>query len=245
MAYSKGWDASAPDGAITPAADIDTEIQDTKVAVGERLVQVIPEWADDLKDPKKLSIVADVIANRAATPDFPGEMFFATDTQVLYIADTTPEWKSTGGIVEEGDPESPPSTSLFVAANLASQATIASTGAWIKLQGWTIPNQSGSFYDGGSPSRFTISTTGSYKVSGSFNILPSNSPTTVAAGTNGFNPVSGIAAGPVAGVVNAAGSFSTIMTFVTAGYIEFWAKNTGAASSFIYTTSNITIHRLP
>ena len=107
MAYSKGWDASEPDGAITPAADIDVEIQDTKVAVGERLVEVIPLWADDLEQPKKLSIIVDVIANRAATPDFAGEMFFATDTQVLYVADATPEWKSTGGIVVEEGEEQP------------------------------------------------------------------------------------------------------------------------------------------
>jgi hypothetical protein len=244
MAYSKGWDASTPDGAITPAADIDVEIQDTKVAVGERLAEFVPEWADDLAQPKKISIQSGDHSARPATPDFQGELWFSIDTQTLYIGNAALEWVSTGGVVEEGDTETP-STSLFVAGYLAAQASIPPTGAWVKLQGWIIPNQSGSFYDAGSPSRFSVSTTGSYKVSGSFNILPSNSPTTVMAGTNGFTPPTGIAAGPVGGVDNAACSFSTIMTFSTGGYIEFWAKNTGLSNSFVYTTSNITIHRLP
>lgn len=243
MAYGVGWDPSSPDGAITPAADIDVEIQNVKTAIGERLVEFVPEWADDLKQPKKIAIVYGALSARPAAPDFPGEMYFATDTQTLFIADATPAWLSTGGIVEEG--EDVPSTTFFVAGHLAALKTIPATDTWTKLSGYVITNQSGSFYDSGFPSRFTVTTPGSYLLIGSFGILPSNSPTTVSYGTNGSNPIASLQTPYVGGVSIAAASFSAILTFPVAGYIEFFAKCSGGSDAYIQTTSGITIHRLP
>ncbi len=53
MAYSVAWDESDPAGSV-PANTIDTEIQETKIAIRERIEQVIPDWSDDLVDPKTI-----------------------------------------------------------------------------------------------------------------------------------------------------------------------------------------------
>lgn len=58
MAYSIPWDEASPDGAITPAADLDVEIQDVKTSLRERLEQVIPDFGDDLVDPKVIPLTA-------------------------------------------------------------------------------------------------------------------------------------------------------------------------------------------
>lgn len=164
MAYTQGWDASAPDGATTPAADIDVEIQNLKTALGERLVQVIPEWADDLEDPKKIAIVYGLIADRPGTPDFPGELYFATDTGVLYIADGTPEWKAAGtGITPPEEGEDTGSATYFVAANkLGTQA--CGGGGTTVISGWIVATGYGSWYSGGSPTRFTCPAGGTYEL---------------------------------------------------------------------------------
>jgi len=245
MAYGQGWDASAPDGAITPAADIDAEIQDTKVAVGERLVEFVPEWADDLKQPKKISIVSGAHADRPATPDFQGEMWFSIDTQILYIADATPEWKSTGGIaVEDGDPEAPPSTTLYIYAKLAGLGTIPATNSWTLLGGWEDVLQYGTFYIPITfPFRFYLNTAGTYKIDSAFVIDPNGSATHVDYGVNGADPT-GTARGIVDGAAGTP-SFNKIQTFSAGDYIEFYAKCAGGGSASVYTNSHIAIHRLP
>ena len=244
MAYIITWDASSPDGAITPAADIDQEIQDLKASLGERLVQVIPEWADDLADPKKIAIVVDVIANRPATPDFQGEMFFATDTQTLYIADATPEWKSTGGIaVEEGD-DTVISQTFFCHAHLAATATVPNTDVWQKLGGWIVDNEYGSFYNGILPFQFKAPATGQYKISA--NVVAAQGPLSISIGRQGSAPVM-----DARGLTNTPGSQSMsnlnmILNIVADAYIEFYVKNSGTATSFVYHPySHMTIHRLP
>lgn len=64
MPYTVPWDESSPDGAITPAADIDVELQDLKTSLRERLEQVIPDFGNDLVDPKV--IPSTVIDNSTA-----------------------------------------------------------------------------------------------------------------------------------------------------------------------------------
>lgn len=161
MAYAQGWDPSAPDGAITPAADIDVEIQNTKVAIGERLVEFVPEWADDLKQPKKIAIVYGEISARPATPDFPGELYFATDTGILYIANGTPEWVSVqANIVEEGD-DTATTLTYYIAANKVGDQSIAA-GAWTPLSGWAVALQNATIYTSGQPTRFTAPAAGVY-----------------------------------------------------------------------------------
>lgn len=243
MAYAQGWDASAPDGAITPAADIDVEIQNLKVALGERLAEVIPEWADDLEEPKKLSIIVDVIANRAATPDFAGEMFFATDTQVLYVADATPEWKSTGGIVvEEGEEQ--PSATFYTCAYLATLNTIVNNDTWVKVGGWVEIDQYGSFYNGFNPLRFTPPAAGTYMISCGFVVAPSNSSVSMDVTKNGATP-SGSAYVIQGGNTQGTIPLVRIMTIAAGDYINFWAKSVLGSSAYLYTPSTVTIQRLP
>jgi hypothetical protein len=57
MAYTIPWDEASPDGAITPAADIDVELQNLKTSIRERIEDVIPDWANDGVDPKTIPLV--------------------------------------------------------------------------------------------------------------------------------------------------------------------------------------------
>lgn len=54
MAYSIAWAEGSPPGGSTPADTIDTELQNLKISIRERLEQIIPDWADDDVDPKTL-----------------------------------------------------------------------------------------------------------------------------------------------------------------------------------------------
>jgi len=51
MAFTNAWDESDPPGG-QDANTADTEIQQVKVDVRERIATVLPGWADDLEDPK-------------------------------------------------------------------------------------------------------------------------------------------------------------------------------------------------
>lgn len=55
MAYSIPWDEADPPGATTPADTIDTELQELKVSIRERIEDVIPDWSNDAVDPKTIS----------------------------------------------------------------------------------------------------------------------------------------------------------------------------------------------
>lgn len=54
MAFGIPWDEAAPSGATTPADTIDTELQNLKISIRERIEAVICDWADDSVDPKVL-----------------------------------------------------------------------------------------------------------------------------------------------------------------------------------------------
>lgn len=250
MVYSIGWDASSPDGAITPAADIDEEIQNLKTSLGERLVEVIPEWADDGEEPKKLAIVVGTLAARPAAPDFAGERYFAEDTQTLYIGNTALEWVSTGGIVvEEGDPEAV-SQSFSAFLTLSSSYNLPSDTSWHKLAGYTDEGHRGSFYSGTQPSRITVPTAGDYKFSCVF-CLASGSDVSMDVGygiLGAPNPVI-TAFAHKAGEVEGGYPLEFIVhSFAVGNYVEFWVKQaTGTSSAWVYSSgyTHITVHRLP
>lgn len=54
MAYTQVWDNSTPDGAIVQAATLDTEIQNLKKAITERMNDLVgaTNWETDAVDPK-------------------------------------------------------------------------------------------------------------------------------------------------------------------------------------------------
>lgn len=251
MAYAKGWDASTPDGAITPAADIDVEIQDTKVAVGERLAEFVPEWADDLAQPKKLAIVYGDLASRPSTPDFAGELYFATDTGTLFVADGTPAWVSVTTIVEEGDDEVV-STSFSMSAMLASSYQIPVDTNWHKLSGWTVVGSRGTFYSGGQPTRFVAPASGDYKVSVVFYCgLSAGNVVKGAYGINGGTPSADETAriiSPDSMGVGVPLEF-IVYSMATGSYVELYVQNElgSAAAPWIYAGgwTHVSMHRLP
>jgi len=104
MAYVIPWDEASPDGAITPAADIDVELQDLKTSVAERLEQVIPGWRDDLVDPKVIPSAA--IDNSSA---FAWSIFFASGTVLVPSTGAQLQLSLTQGLNVPG--ENPWSTS--------------------------------------------------------------------------------------------------------------------------------------
>lgn len=56
MAYTQVWDNTTPDGAIVQAATLDTEIQDLKKAITERMNDLVgaTNWETDAVDPKQI-----------------------------------------------------------------------------------------------------------------------------------------------------------------------------------------------
>ena len=244
MAYGQGWDPSAPDGAITPAADIDVEFQNLKTALGERLVQVMPEWADDLADPKKLSIVVGTLAARPGAPDFAGEMYFATDNSTLYIADTTPAWVSTGGVAPPEDGTDPASATHFFWAPKAGDQVIPASSGWTALSAWAAGLAYGSWYTGGAPTRFTAPVGGTYDICA--NICFESSTVLGAIRINGSG-FSAQAKGESSGGLVSSMSLAGIWTLSAGDYIEIVVDNLSfiGSSNVLGTYTHVKIVRLP
>jgi hypothetical protein len=57
MVYNIAWDEAQPDGSEA-ANTLDTEIQELKESIRERIEDIIPDWANDAVDPKVLSTTA-------------------------------------------------------------------------------------------------------------------------------------------------------------------------------------------
>jgi hypothetical protein len=116
MAYTKVWDEAAPPGSL-PADQIDTAIQDTKIALRERLEQVIPNFGSDAEDPKKVKavLVGDVVDRPAVTTS--GIVFVATDEGKVYFSldgGTWDEWPSEAAVLRGTEAEKPnPATADF------------------------------------------------------------------------------------------------------------------------------------
>lgn len=54
MAYLQPWDEGTPVGSTELGEDLDTIIQNLKISMRERLEDVIPDWSDDLVQPKTI-----------------------------------------------------------------------------------------------------------------------------------------------------------------------------------------------
>jgi len=169
MAYTVSWDEGVPVGATTPASDIDIEIQKVKTSLRERLEQVLPDFDTDGVDPKKLSIIIGTTATRPATPDYPGEMFFATETGVLYIGDSTPVWIAVGAVI--GDPDTP-EVSIASACTLTLASNYTVPNAWGLIPTWQKVYDNGNMFNAGNPERVTFPSTGVYMISTSLVIDP-------------------------------------------------------------------------
>jgi hypothetical protein len=87
--YTALWDETAPQG-TEAAADIDLFFQNTKRDIRERIAQVIPGWADDNEDPKRVVAHAGGIGVRPTQGDsHSGEFFYNTTTKELQLNDGT------------------------------------------------------------------------------------------------------------------------------------------------------------
>lgn len=99
MAYQIDWDENSPDGATTLASTIDSELQDLKTSIRERLEDIIDDWQDDGTDPKLLNrrwvISEGSLANRPATPLRDGEAYYASDVGSFYVASGS-SWNIVG-----------------------------------------------------------------------------------------------------------------------------------------------------
>lgn len=87
--YSRDWNESTPPG-TAPANTLDTIIQHFKTDVRERVSVVIPGWADNDEDPKRVMLPGGLIADRPVGL-YTGEVYFASDTQTLSLWNGT-EW---------------------------------------------------------------------------------------------------------------------------------------------------------
>lgn len=100
MPYQIPWEESEPVGAITPAETIDTELQELKISVRERMDDLIGagNWEDDNVDPKQ---VISVVGNH-----FLGlKQIISSDTSesgaVAFVEiNNTGEFTNTGPAIE-------------------------------------------------------------------------------------------------------------------------------------------------
>lgn len=93
MAYTKGWDESAPSGNL-PANQLDTALQETKTALRERLEQIIPHFANDAFDPKRVvAVYSGTLQNRPAV-QHGGVVYVATDENKVYYSLPSGSWRA-------------------------------------------------------------------------------------------------------------------------------------------------------
>ncbi|MCP4902611.1 MAG: hypothetical protein GY906_37075 [bacterium] len=96
MAYSIGWNEAQPDGAVVDAKDLDLEIRNLKIAMRERLEQVIFEWSTDATDPKVLVAGSARVNVSTTDPGVPGGVdregfvWYRSDLEALYVYEAPP-----------------------------------------------------------------------------------------------------------------------------------------------------------
>jgi len=105
MAYSIAWDETSPDGSTTPANQIDTELQNIKVSVRERLEDVFPDWDNDAVDPKQPTglLASGATGEKPAAPTFDGQRFYDETLEIEYVGTDvggTPTWVIVGNTSE-------------------------------------------------------------------------------------------------------------------------------------------------
>lgn len=100
MAYNVGWDESQPDGSEN-ANTLDTELQELKESVRERMEDIFPRWSDDSEDPKtfdrvSLSLTSDETIADATETEIPWDQAdYETDSD-LWTSGTDIVIQATG-----------------------------------------------------------------------------------------------------------------------------------------------------
>jgi hypothetical protein len=96
MAYTVAWNESEPDG--TEAANtLETELQNIKISLRERLEDFFPDWSDDGVDPK-LPLVGNPRCELERTAAL------ATTTATYELLEWATEVEDSGGMFDLGDP---------------------------------------------------------------------------------------------------------------------------------------------
>lgn len=109
MPYQRIWHEGVPAGTL-PANQIDTEFQNLKADLRERLEQAIPGFADDLTDPKRVrAVYAGTLAVRpdpASLGQSRGVVYIATDEGRTYYTDNNGAWQTWPQSHPDHDPGS-------------------------------------------------------------------------------------------------------------------------------------------
>lgn len=105
--YIFPWDEATPDGALTPANQIDDLIIALKKAIRERLNDVVFDFGVDTAEPKVLKVQTGLATERPATAKGLGHPFVASDTKVLSIGLANGTWVDIAGA---GEPPPPTET---------------------------------------------------------------------------------------------------------------------------------------
>lgn len=140
MAYTVGWDESAPLGSAA-ANTIDTEFQNLKLSIRERLEDTFPQWGNDSVDPKKVHVHSGTAANRPTTSLSTGQVYFATDTKTISVYSGSAWVEATGqGVLKVGDTSSRPAANdvaapLFYYDNEAFVLYINDGTQWLSSGG--------------------------------------------------------------------------------------------------------------
>jgi hypothetical protein len=100
MAFTIPWDENEPDGS-EQASTLDTELQNLKVSVRERLEDLIPDWANDAEDPKTLAQTAIAHSPRCVI-ERRADLTISDNSQTDVTWDT--EAVDVGGMFDIGSP---------------------------------------------------------------------------------------------------------------------------------------------
>lgn len=95
MAYNIPWNESSPPGSAD-ADTLETEIQNLKESIRERIEDVVSDWANDAVDPKSLILPSQDRATVALTSDL------AIPNTTTTIVDWDQEYLDDGGLIDLG-----------------------------------------------------------------------------------------------------------------------------------------------
>ena len=76
MVYSIAWNEASPAGGSTNANTLDTELQNLKISIRERMEDMFPDWSTDGTDPKvfqraKVSLTTPEVITTSTATDIP------------------------------------------------------------------------------------------------------------------------------------------------------------------------------
>lgn len=133
MAYTVPWDEGSPIGASTPANTIDTELQNLKISMRERLEDLINDWANDLVDPKTFNLDAFPPQPKVELHRVAPAQTIPNDTETAIIWNS--EIEDVGDMWDSGDPTKIviPSNGLYLVAAMAFFEPNANGSRYLKL----------------------------------------------------------------------------------------------------------------